>query len=102
MKIKIKIYIQSWTDIITNSSSELFCVIRAVPPIIQDINHFLVSLGIGGWCYNFDDDQSCIEFSTEIGEHAQDMPDIVVPLLRKVLTDKFGENGYEIDTNVSY
>lgn len=103
--LKLRLNIQSISDIITNSSSEIFCRIESKEHI-NEIKEFLNNIGVHA---NIEEDyyepgeekQGVIDFWIEWGDH-ETATDAFVAVLRKLLSDYFPEGSFEILTNVSY
>jgi len=97
--MKIKLKIQSISDIITNSSSEIFCAIKSDKNTIIAITEYLQSLGcrFGSW-----EDDNMIIFDTPYGEGDSGVEESFIPILRELLNKQFGKENYEIITDVQY
>ena len=102
MKIEIKYH--SSIDLITNSSTELFCEITASDEFLNIIQKELSELFQREIkivdCY---DEYNCIQFDIEYGSETQDiLTNDYVKLLDVYLTNLVGKNNYKINTDVCY
>ena len=106
----IKLYIQSTSDVITNSSTELFCVIQGIPEIMKEITEYLESMGCSirlneeGYRNGLEkdsDDLNSIYFDLEYGEGCSLVANNFVILLKNALS-QFDNSCFEILEDVSW
>lgn len=100
-KITFVIKPHSVVDIITNSSSEIFCTVHSADNL-KEIKDYLSAL----LNRTVDTDDDCdngeyIAFSLEYGDTDLIISDFI-KLLTKVLSDTFGETNFQIRTDIGY
>jgi hypothetical protein len=99
-KLKIKITFHSMVDVITNSSSEIFCQIKS-KEFLEEIALYLTEI-LGReieYCDDCDEDDNSIDFWIEYGDYDY-LTDDFSKLLNIVLSEKFGKENYTISTDV--
>lgn len=110
MKLVFHLHIQSQSDIITNSSSELFCVIQGHLLVMQEIVDYLNSIGCKvsmdkeGYQDGLDtprEDLYSIYFDVDYGDNER-LANQVVALLKEVLSTRFEDKPFEILDDVCY
>jgi len=107
MKATVKINIQSFSDIITNSSSELFCKVHANKEELGEIEYVLNSIfkdcdteaDIRDYTYNDDYKEiKCKPYvKFDLGYHVGLDNDIVKVVIESVLDKKIGKDNYTIE-----
>lgn len=103
MKKKIKVVIKphSIIDVITNSSTEIFCAINSKDHF-EDIKLFLENiLNKEVEIYKEYEENKYIVFSIEYGEN-ENIKNDFIKLLKRVLEENFGKDNFEIRTDVGY
>lgn len=109
--VLLRINCQSFSDVITNSSSEIFCQVQckdvnSINTIAEYLNSILpmnVEPNIHEAWDNDDEDRSTIDFWCEMGSFYdyEYIPDVFATLLRETLNQHFREGiDYTIETNV--
>jgi len=87
-------------DVITNSSTEIFCAVFSKEKF-KEISDFLGEL-LGREVVTLsENDEKFIEFSIERGDN-ENITDDFVKLMNKILEDNFGKDNFEIRTDVDY
>lgn len=103
MKLKITLKPHSVIDVITNSSTEIFCSIRSaqfINEIAEELSKIL-EREIEPILVDFNDEDipnpiSQIDFWMEYGDEADDIQADFRKLVEYVLTEKFGEGNFEV------
>ena len=103
--MKIKIFLQSWSSIITNSSSETFCVISSedketIKVVTDYLNSFLP------YKVNYvDSDKTTysIWFTINYGEDSHEIGCNMYSLIKKLLEEHFpGNNNFVVENGDDY
>ena len=103
MKIKITIKPHSIVDIITNSSTEIFCSIKSdnfIHEIAEELSKIL-GRNVEENIRDFNDEDitnpiNQIDFWMEYGSDEDDIQSDFRRLIEYVLTEKFGEGNFEV------
>jgi hypothetical protein len=88
-------------DVITNSSTELFCGVFSKEKL-EDIRDFLSNLLDKKLSLYGDFDKDFIVFEIERGGGDEEITSDFIKLLNKILEDNFGKGNFEIRTDVNY
>lgn len=109
---KISISIQSFSDVITNSSSEIFCQIEAndahgIQVIAEYLNSILPYKVTPSMVYDNKTDEeyegNTIDFWAELGSlDDTPFPEQFAALLNEVLLEHFNEGSFKINLDVPY
>jgi hypothetical protein len=111
-RIIVSLKIHSFVDIITNSSTELFCEIESdtILPKIKEYLELILKREIEIFPSEEDikfdpeylkDESKRIQFEIERGDN-DEITDDFCKLLDVVLTKEFGKENFRINNNVSY
>lgn len=109
--LKLLIRLQSFSDVITNSSSEIFCQIKSISSsginaIAEYLNTILPCEVSPSMRYDDEEDSEedghTIDFWIEQGSDAEHIGDNFAALLEHVLLQHFNEDSFEILTDVDY
>lgn len=101
-KVKIRLNFHSIVDIITNSSSEIFCRIKSAEHM-KEVEELLSEvLGRRVTVDDYDDEEdNSIDFRIEWGDNGTVASDFV-SMVKYILTTKLGEGTFEIIDDVEY
>lgn len=107
MHLTIAINVHSITDVVTNSSSEIFCQISANPEIIESIVSYLNTNFKHGKFIEANDyygegEKIYIDFWCEMGAFTDYgyIPELFAEMLDKLLAPIFGKENYKIETDI--
>lgn len=100
MKITININYHSIVDIITNSSTEIFCSISSTNFIDAIAAELTTLLGRKITPGDWDEDTSKISFSMEYGSDMDYIQEDFRKLMTYFLEEKFGKENFTISTDV--
>lgn len=106
--LKLLIRLQSFSDVITNSSSEIFCQVKAISSsginaIAEYLNTILPYRVYPSKDEDEDEDSNgdnTIDFWIEWGSDTESMADNFAALLKQVLLQHFNEDSFEVLTDV--
>ena len=104
--IKVKLFPHSVIDVITNSSTEIFCRIISdefLKEIQKELSKVLGREIDINPLYDWetgDEDRECIQFEMERYSETDQLQEDFVSLIDNYLKNTIGENNYKIDQNV--
>lgn len=96
--VGIKIPYQSISNIITNSSSEVFCRVEADEALLEEMAEFLKEIiGYRVEIYSYEDlgEEFYFEFQMEYGDNGW-IQRAFRNMLQRILEEKFGKDNFEI------